>query len=209
MAVQVGAGHLGLGNLIVLYDDNGITIDGSTDQTFTEDAQGRFEAQRWHVQRADDAEGIARFRKHAPEIGSTFRFAGCEDAWFEPWEENAQGVPCLVAHTQISRTPIRVEAGLSALQQFLQKQAGTSTFREGAAVHVIFVSDTHSPGLSGGPNRLMKTGLEVDPITYEDLRQLVDADTLQPVQSVARPALVAIAVQFERARLIDNTVLTP
>jgi len=83
-----------------------------------------------------------------------------------------------VAHTQISSTPVRVEAGLSALQQFLQKRSGQSTFREGAAVHVIFVSDTHSPGLSGGPGRLLKTGLEVDPITYDALHQLVDADNM-------------------------------
>ncbi len=123
-----------------------------------------------------DAQGIARFRRAAPDLGASFRFDGCEDAWFEPWEENDEGVPCLVAHTQISGTPVRVEAGLSALQQFLQKQAGESTFRDGAAVHVIFVSDTHSPGLSGGLGRLQKTGLEVDPITYGDLQQLVDAD---------------------------------
>jgi hypothetical protein len=123
-----------------------------------------------------NAQGIERFRRASPDLGASFRFDGCEDAWFEPWEENADGVPCLVAHTQISGTPVRVEAGLSALQQFLQKQVGESTFRDGAAVHVIFVSDTHSPGLSGGKGRLLKTGLEVDPITYGDLQQLVDAD---------------------------------
>lgn len=43
------AGHLGLGRLIVLYDDNQITIDGSTDLSFTEDARKRFEAQNWEV----------------------------------------------------------------------------------------------------------------------------------------------------------------
>ena len=125
-----------------------------------------------------NARGIERFQKESPELGEAFRFAGCESAWFEPWEENDEGVPCMVAHTQISRTPVRVEAGLSAFQQFLEKRAGRQTFREGAAVHVIFVSDTHSPGLSGGMNRLMKTGLEVDPITYGDLQKLVDADNL-------------------------------
>ncbi len=54
------AGHLGLGNLVYLYDDNQITIDGSTDLSFTEDVARRFEAQRWHVQSVDglDAEGI-------------------------------------------------------------------------------------------------------------------------------------------------------
>jgi transketolase len=47
------AGHLGLGNLIYLYDDNHITIDGSTDLAFSEDVKRRFEAQKWHVQRVD------------------------------------------------------------------------------------------------------------------------------------------------------------
>jgi transketolase len=47
------AGHLQLGNLIFLYDDNGVTIDGSTSLTFSEDVGRRFEALGWHVQRAD------------------------------------------------------------------------------------------------------------------------------------------------------------
>jgi transketolase len=44
------AGHLGLGKLIALYDDNHISIDGSTDIAFTEDVSKRFEAYGWHVQ---------------------------------------------------------------------------------------------------------------------------------------------------------------
>jgi transketolase len=48
------AGHLGLGNLIYLYDDNHITIDGPTDLSFTEDVAARFGAQKWHVQRVAD-----------------------------------------------------------------------------------------------------------------------------------------------------------
>lgn len=43
------AGHLKLGNLIYLYDDNQITIDGSTDLAFSEDVTKRFEACGWHV----------------------------------------------------------------------------------------------------------------------------------------------------------------
>ncbi|NJP08746.1 MAG: transketolase [Leptolyngbyaceae cyanobacterium RU_5_1] len=57
------AGHLGLGKLIALYDDNHISIDGSTDLAFTEDVGKRFEAYGWHVQRIPDGntdlEGIA------------------------------------------------------------------------------------------------------------------------------------------------------
>ncbi|KIY92455.1 transketolase [Monoraphidium neglectum] len=48
------AGHWGLGKLIALYDDNGISIDGHTDISFTEDVSKRFEALGWHVQHVKD-----------------------------------------------------------------------------------------------------------------------------------------------------------
>lgn len=48
------AGHLGLGKLIALYDDNHISIDGSTDLAFTEDVGKRFEAYGWHVQSVEN-----------------------------------------------------------------------------------------------------------------------------------------------------------
>lgn len=56
------AGHLRLGKLIVLYDDNGITIDGSTEMTFTEDTAAKFNALEWHTQRIDgiDIEAVDR-----------------------------------------------------------------------------------------------------------------------------------------------------
>jgi len=47
------AGHLGLGRLIVFYDDNGITIDGPTSLAFTDDTNARFAAYGWHVQTID------------------------------------------------------------------------------------------------------------------------------------------------------------
>lgn len=47
------AGHLGLGHLNLLYDMNGISIDGSTDLAFTEDTAGKFRALGWHVLEAD------------------------------------------------------------------------------------------------------------------------------------------------------------
>jgi transketolase len=47
------AGHLGLGKLIYLYDDNHITIEGDTALTYDEDTGQRFEAYGWHVQAVD------------------------------------------------------------------------------------------------------------------------------------------------------------
>jgi len=52
------AGHLQLGRLIYLYDDNHISIDGSTDLAFTEDRAMRFKAYGWHVQKVEDGNDV-------------------------------------------------------------------------------------------------------------------------------------------------------
>jgi transketolase len=65
------AGHLKLDNLIYLYDDNKITIDGSTDLAFTEDVTKRFEAAEWHVlevQDGNDLKAIERAIRDAQKI---------------------------------------------------------------------------------------------------------------------------------------------
>jgi transketolase len=70
------AGHLGLNKLIVLYDDNRITIDGETALAYSDDVAGRFQAYGWHTQRIDghDPEAIekairiARDETEAPSI---------------------------------------------------------------------------------------------------------------------------------------------
>ena len=61
------AGHLGLGELIVYYDDNRITIEGSTDLALSDDASRRFEAYGWQVLRCDpyDHESIAAATEQA------------------------------------------------------------------------------------------------------------------------------------------------
>src|SRR5829696_7067629 len=53
------AGHLRLGKLIALYDDNRIQLDGPTAWAFTEDVLGRYAAYGWHVQRVEDGNDIA------------------------------------------------------------------------------------------------------------------------------------------------------
>jgi len=52
------AGHLQLGKLIYIYDDNRISIDGSTELAFTEDRSARFEAYRWQVLQVEDGNDV-------------------------------------------------------------------------------------------------------------------------------------------------------
>ena len=52
------AGHLGLGKLVYLYDDNRISIEGCTDLAFTEDVGARFEAYGWHVIKVEDGNDL-------------------------------------------------------------------------------------------------------------------------------------------------------
>jgi transketolase len=53
------AGHLGLGKLIWIWDDNRITIEGATELATSEDIEARFRAHRWHVERVADANDLA------------------------------------------------------------------------------------------------------------------------------------------------------
>ncbi len=67
------AGHLGLGKLILLYDNNGISIDGTTQISFTEDVGKRFEAYEWQVLRVEDGNNLdaidAAIRKAQQDTG--------------------------------------------------------------------------------------------------------------------------------------------
>ena len=73
-----------------------------------------------------------------------FDLVGC-DAWFAPTATSADGTSCLVAHTQILEAPMGVEAGLTSAA--LRVMSDDSLFRPGAAINLVFVSDTHDPGL--------------------------------------------------------------
>lgn len=65
------AGHLGLDNLIVVYDDNHISIDGNTELAFTEDRAKRYQAYGWNVQEVvGDGNDMAAFEKALKNAGS-------------------------------------------------------------------------------------------------------------------------------------------
>jgi transketolase len=57
------AGHLGLGNIIYLYDDNHVTLDGPAPLSFSEDVNKRFEGYHWHTQAVEDGNDIAAIGK--------------------------------------------------------------------------------------------------------------------------------------------------
>jgi transketolase len=61
------AGHLGLGRLIVFYDDNHISIEGDTALAFSEDVGMRFEAYGWHVQHLGEDLGLERLERALAE----------------------------------------------------------------------------------------------------------------------------------------------
>jgi transketolase len=61
------AGHLKLGKLIFLYDDNHISLDGPTSLAFTEDVSKRFEAYNWHTQRVEDGNDLQAIEKAITE----------------------------------------------------------------------------------------------------------------------------------------------
>ena len=64
------AGHLGLAKLICIYDDNKISIEGSTDITFTEDVALRFKAYNWHVIKVEDGNNLNNIYKAIKEAKS-------------------------------------------------------------------------------------------------------------------------------------------
>jgi transketolase len=67
------AGHLGLGKLVVLYDDNGITIEGKTDLAWSEDVPKRFEAYGWHTLTVNGHDRLAVHAAIAAGLAETAR----------------------------------------------------------------------------------------------------------------------------------------
>ena len=96
------AGHQELGNLIVLWDDNHISIEGDTDIAFTEDVLARYEAYGWHTQRVDWTAAAATART------STRSHAAIDAAKAETEARRSSALRTIIAWpTPPSRTPAR------------------------------------------------------------------------------------------------------
>jgi len=95
------AGHLGLGKLIWIWDDNRITIEGDTDLAFSEDVDARFRALGWGVLRVDDANDLealsAAFEAAAADLSRpTLVAVRSHIAWGAPTKQDtadAHGAP--------------------------------------------------------------------------------------------------------------------
>jgi transketolase len=90
------AGHMKLGKLIYLYDDNSISIDGSTDLAFTEDPMKRFEAYGWHIQQIDghNREAVAGAIRAAQVVTDKPSIIACRTiiGYGSPHKANTAGV---------------------------------------------------------------------------------------------------------------------
>ena len=90
------AGHFKLGKIIYLYDDNHISIDGSTDLAFTENSLKRFEAYNWHTQQIDghDRSAIAEAIKAAGAVADQPSIIACRTqiGYGSPNKQDTSGV---------------------------------------------------------------------------------------------------------------------
>ncbi len=126
------AGHLRLGKLIYLYDDNRVTIEGSTDLAFTEDRGKRFEAYGWHVQRVDgyDLEAIAdAIRAAQRDPRPSLIMARTHLAYGSPHKQNdakAHGAP--LGEEEVRLTKKRL--GWPTEQPFLIPEEALAHFRQ-------------------------------------------------------------------------------
>lgn len=103
-----------------------------------------------------------------------YPLVGCESKWFAPTQKDGSGNPCIAAAFQSKNSCTGTEAGILAFQQLLEKNKGKSIFRQGAIANVIFVSDTHDPGINPGN----KTGQAIieKHLSFAELKEKVLED---------------------------------
>lgn len=130
------AGHLGLGRLTLLWDDNGITIDGATTLTFTEDVLAKFAAMGWHVQRVDghDQPAIENAIRTALDTTGKPSLIACKTkiGFGSPNKEgksSSHGAPLGVDEVKLTKQRL----GLNADESFAAPAEAITFFRAGDA----------------------------------------------------------------------------
>ena len=130
------AGHLQLGKLIYLYDDNHVTLSAGTDITFTEDCARRFEAYGWHTQSIEDGNDLAA-------IDQALRAARAETrrpSLILVRTHLGYGSPAQAGHVRGARlaagcgrsAPDQAESGLADRAAVLRSRCGARTFSRSA-----------------------------------------------------------------------------
>ncbi len=130
------AGHLGLGKLVVLYDDNEVTIDGSTELAFTEDRLLRYEALGWHTVGpidGHDFEAVERALEEARAETDRPSIIGCRTVI-------GKGVPEIAGTHEVHSDPLGEERlratkehlGIPLEPAFFVPDAATGFMREAA-----------------------------------------------------------------------------
>ena len=126
------AGHLALGRLTLLWDDNGITIDGSTKLSFTEDVPAKFAAMGWHVQRVDghDQRAITNALRAAQAVEDKPSLIACKTTigFGSPnkaGKSSAHGAPLGVDEIKLTKAKL----GLDPEQSFAAPAEAVAFFR--------------------------------------------------------------------------------
>jgi transketolase len=130
------AGHLGLGRLVVLYDDNRITIEGSTELAFSEDVEQRFAGYGWHtlgVEDGNDVEALCRALEaaRADQVRPTLIRVRTHIAYGSPGKQDtadAHGAP--LGPDEVRRT--KENLGWPTEPEFLVPEEGRRPYLEAA-----------------------------------------------------------------------------
>ncbi|MHA7132910.1 transketolase [Oerskovia turbata] len=123
------AGHQQLGNLIVIWDDNKISIEDDTDIAFTEDVLARYAAYGWHTQKVDWTQGGTGYAENVDELAAAVAAAQAETGkpsiialrtiigWPSPTKQNTGGIHGSAMGADEIRG-LKIELGLDAEKSF-------------------------------------------------------------------------------------------
>ncbi|MBI4702483.1 MAG: transketolase [Deltaproteobacteria bacterium] len=203
------AGHLGLGNLVVFYDDNRVSIDGPTSLSFSEDVGRRFEAYGWHVQHVDGhdhaAIGLALERAVAEEGRPSLVVARTHIAMGAPRLQDsseAHGAPLGPEETAATKRSIGWPQEPTFLVPEPVRAHFTQRAAEGAAARAAWlVKERALLGRGGEPAELYRK-LTRRELPDGVLRQLIEA---VPVKDEATRVLSGI-VEQRAAALVPSLV---